>query len=266
MMRQLILREGTDAEKAEYLSTGRIPASFANRWNSIRHDIVYSGAGGLDNFTGSFDANGNYTGNAVVYKGVAGGSLVPVVNGQVAATGLGDTGSNILLTPDGQVLRIGDNNSASLSGETWSATSPYDMSVYSLLWKTLLAMEQSGQYTSEELYGRKHTGVYDSGGLLHGVGGIKATARDEMVLPPDITSRLLSPVSNSFVSGRMDDLRSILGMRTQFGTVDNTRIGTQNNGDNYVMNGVTISEGQARTTTVYDLAQIARSLGAYQRS
>jgi hypothetical protein len=64
----------------------------------------------------------------------------------------------------------------------------------------------------------------------------------------------------------MDDLRSMLGMRTQFGSVDNTRIGTQNNGDNYVMNGVTISEGQARTTTVYDLAQIARSLGAYQRS
>lgn len=266
MMRQLILREGTDAEKAEYLSTGRIPASFANRWNSIRHDIVYSGAGGLDNFTGSFDANGNYTGNAIVYKGVAGGSLVPVVNGQVAATGLGDTGSNILLTPDGQVLRIGDNNSASLSGETWSATSPYDMSVYALLSKTMMEMARSGQYTFEELYGKKHTGVYDSGGLLHGVGAIKATARDEMVLPPDITSRLLSPVSNSFVSGRMDDLRSMLGMRTQFGSVDNTRIGTQNNGDNYVMNGVTISEGQARTTTVYDLAQIARSLGAYQRS
>lgn len=266
MMRQLILREGTDAEKAEYLSTGRIPASFANRWNSIRHDIVYSGAGGLDNFTGSFDANGNYTGNAIAYKGVAGGSLVPVVNGQVAATGLGDTGSNILLTPDGQVLRIGDNNSVSLSGETWSATSPYDMSVYALLSKTMMEMARSGQYTFEELYGKKHTGVYDSGGLLHGVGGIKATARDEMVLPPDITSRLLSPVSNSFVSGRMDDLRSMLGMRTQFGSVDNTRIGTQNNGDNYVMNGVTISEGQARTTTVYDLAQIARSLGAYQRS
>lgn len=266
MMRQLILREGTDAEKAEYLSTGRIPASFANRWNSIRHDIVYSGAGGLENFTGSFDANGNYTGNAIVYKGVAGGSLVPVVNGQVAATGLGDTGSNILLTPDGQVLRIGDNNSASLSGETWSETAPYDLAVYSLLSRVIMAMAQSGQYTPEELYGKMHTGVYDSGGLLHGVGGIKATARDEMILPPDITSRLLSPVSNSFVSGRMDDLRSMLGMRTQFGSVDNTRIGTQNNGDNYVMNGVTISEGQARTTTVYDLAQIARSLGAYQRS
>jgi chromosome segregation ATPase len=268
MMRQLILREGTDAEKAEYLSTGRIPASFANRWNSIRHDIVYSGAGGLDNFTGSFDANGNYTGNAVVYKGVAGGSLVPVVNGQVAATGLGDTGSNILLTPDGQVLRIGDNNSAFLSGETWSATSPYDMSVYALLRETMMAMEQSGQYTSEELYGRKHTGVYDSGGVLHGVGGIKATARDEMVLPPDITERLLTPANDAFVQGRMNFLRSIVGMPTQFAGGSMSKIGAQYNGDiaNYTMNGVTISEGQARTTTVYDLAQIARSLGAYQRS
>ena len=266
MIRQLILREGTDAEKTEYLTTGKIPASFAARWNGGLHNIIYGGADGKDNFTGSFDANGLYTGNAIVYKGVAGGSLVPVVNGQVAASGLGDTGSNILLTPDGQVLRIGDNNSASLSGETWSATAPYDLAVYSLLQRVLLEMAQSGNFTAEELFGKMHTGVYDSGGLLHGVGGIKATARDEMVLPPDITNRLLSPVSNSFVSGRMDDLRSMLGMRTQFGTVDNTRIGTQNNGDNYVMNGVTISEGQARTTTVYDLAQIARSLGAYQRS
>lgn len=107
---------------------------------------------------------------------------------------------------------------------------------------------------------------YDSGGVLHGIGGIKATARDEMVLPPDITERLLTPINNGYVRGRMDDLRSMLGMQTEFGSVDNTRIGTQNNGDIYTMNGVTISEGQAKVTTVYDLAQMARNLGAYKRS
>ena len=107
---------------------------------------------------------------------------------------------------------------------------------------------------------------YDSGGVLHGIGGIKATSRDEMVLPPDLTERILSPTKNAFVNDRMDGLRAMLGMRTSFGSVDNTRIGTQNNGNIYTMNGVTISEGKARTTSVYDLAQMARSLGAYQRS
>ena len=125
-------------------------------------------------------------------------------------------------------------------------------------------MLESGNYSFREIYGSD--GVYDEGGVLHGMGGIKATARDEMVLPPDITERLLTPINNGFVRGRMDDLRSMLGMQTEFGSVDNTRIGTQNNGDIYTMNGVTISEGKARSTTVYELAQMARSLGSYQRS
>lgn len=118
----------------------------------------------------------------------------------------------------------------------------------------------------ESLLGLDSTKVYDSGGILHGTGGIKATARDELVLPPDITERLLSPVGNNIVRDRMDDLREILGMRPESGTTTSSTIGTQNNGDTYMMNGVTLTEGAARTTTVYDLAQMARSLGAYQRS
>lgn len=274
MIRQMILKYGTDAEKSAYLSTGIVPASFADAYNSNAFgmagpDLLYDVPAAYKKqfeslWYGDYGANGLYNGTAMVYKGGAGGSFVTIKNGKaVGASGLLDAGSNILLTPDGQVLRLDGQGNTVLSGETWgSSHGAVDPAVLALLYETIMAMDQSGNYTSEELYGRK----YDSGGLLHGVGGIKATARDEMVLPPDITSRLLSPVSNSFVSGRMDDLRSMLGMRTQFGTVDNTRIGTQNNGDNYVMNGVTISEGQARTTTVYDLAQIARSLGAYQRS
>ena len=108
--------------------------------------------------------------------------------------------------------------------------------------------------------------VYDSGGILHGLGGIKATAADEMILPPDITSRLLTPISNGSVRQSLDDLRALVGLRSMLGSAGSTSIGTQNNGDIYTMNGVTISEHEARTTSVYDLAQMARSLGAYQRS
>ena len=118
----------------------------------------------------------------------------------------------------------------------------------------------------ESLLGLDNANVYDSGGILRGTGGIKATARDELVLPPDITERLLSPVGNNIVRDRMDDLREMLGLKPESGTINNSSIGTQNNGDTYTMNGVTLTEGAARTTTVYDLAQMARSLGAYQRS
>lgn len=268
LMRQLILREGTEAEAAEYLSTGKIPQSFADRYNSQLHNIVYSGADTAQNFTGSFNSKGQYTGTAIVYKGSAHGQEVQVVNGQLVASGLGDTGSNILLTPDGQVLRVGANNTTTVSGETWSNSHPYDLAVLSLLQRTLLELGQSGKYTPEELYGKMYGATYDSGGVLHGVGGIKATARDEMVLPPDITERLLTPANDAFVQGRMNFLRSIVGMPTQFAGGSMSKIGAQYNGDiaNYTMNGVTISEGQARTTTVYELAQMARSLGAYQRS
>ncbi len=113
--------------------------------------------------------------------------------------------------------------------------------------------------------GSQNADTYDSGGVLHGIGGIKATAQDEMVLPPDITNALLSPVSNGLVSSRLNDIRMWLGMKPEAGTVGNS-IGTQNNGDNYIMNGVSIGEQAARSTTVYDLAHIARNLGAYQRS
>ena len=266
IIRMLILRYGTPEEATEYLNTGIVPASFAESYNGALPELFYSvpatRRGIYDVWQGGFNENGVYNGTAMVYGGAAGDSVVPVNNGKIGVSGLENTGSNILLTPDGQILRVNPDGTVVATGGTWAGNVATDQPTLQLLDEVMQQMAQSGQYTDEEIYGKK----YDSGGLLHGVGGIKATARDEMVLPPDITSRLLSPVSNSFVSGRMDDLRSMLGMRTQFGTVDNTRIGTQNNGDNYVMNGVTISEGQARTTTVYDLAQIARSLGAYQRS
>ena len=36
-------------------------------------------------------------------------------------------------------------------------------------------------------------GVYDSGGVLRGEGGIKATARDEVVFGPELSEKLLRP-------------------------------------------------------------------------
>lgn len=267
----------TPEEQAAYLSSGGIVTEeMAAKWNSQPTSYLYDFPLAMQDSSvqqmmanSGFNANGEYEGVAKVYGGAAGNTLVQIKNGQLVTSGLEGTGSNMLVTADGKILRFDKKGHVYATGETWeSSRGSYDSTqkqvVAQLVFNEQNKMLESGDYSFNDIYGRD--GVYDEGGVLHGIGGIKATARDEMVLPPDITERLLTPINNGFVRGRMDDLRSMLGMQTEFGSVDNTRIGTQNNGDIYTMNGVTISEGQARVTTVYDLAQMARNLGAYKRS
>lgn len=267
----------TPEEQAAYLSSGGIVTEeMAAKWNSQPTSYLYDFPLAMQDSSvqqmmanSGFNANGEYEGVAKVYGGAAGNTLVQIKNGKLVTSGLEGTGSNMLVTADGKILRFDKNGHVYATGETWeSSRGSYDSTqkrvVAQLVFDEQNKMLESGDYSFHDIYGRD--GVYDEGGVLHGIGGIKATARDEMVLPPDITERLLTPINNGFVRGRMDDLRSMLGMQTEFGSVDNTRIGTQNNGDIYTMNGVTISEGQARVTTVYDLAQMARNLGAYKRS
>lgn len=105
--------------------------------------------------------------------------------------------------------------------------------------------------------------VYDSGGILHGLGGIKATGGDEMVLPPDITGRMLTPRMTGTARDRMEELRWIYGGGAKPKSVAGTSIGSQHNGNIYNMNGYTITEEKARTTTVYDFARMSRSLKIY---
>lgn len=267
----------TPEEQAAYLSNGGIvTADMAKKWNSQPNTYLYDYPLAMQDSSvrkmlenSGFNANGEYEGYAKVYGGGAGNTMVKINNGQISVSGLEEMGSDMLVTADGSILRVDRNGHVYETGEKWeSSRGSYDSTkkqvVGRLVFNEQTKMWESGDYSSRDIYGRDN--IYDEGGVLHGIGGIKATARDEMVLPPDITERLLTPVNNGYVRGRMDDLRSMLGMQTEFGSVDNTRIGTQNNGDIYTMNGVTISEGQAKGTTVYELAQMARNLGAYKRS
>ena len=106
--------------------------------------------------------------------------------------------------------------------------------------------------------------VYDSGGILHGLGGIKATQEDEIVLPPDVTRRLLNPDRSSLYATALDTMRFMTkGEKSIAGTTDN-RIGRQHNGNVYQLGGITISEGQAKTMTVYDLARLSRNLTLFK--
>lgn len=115
-----------------------------------------------------------------------------------------------------------------------------------------------------ELKSKYH--LYDSGGVLHGLGGIKATMRDEMVLPPDITERLLKPSSEPVFRQRMDEMRCLLGMtpvsQSVAGSADN-RSYTDHSGAEYHINGITMTQEQAERTPIAEIARMTHHLQAF---
>lgn len=88
---------------------------------------------------------------------------------------------------------------------------------------------------------------YDSGGVLKGLGGIKATVDDEIVLPPDITAKMLRPSANAAFQARMRELGSLYDStpvsQSVSGVVNNDRHDVTNN--YYSVNGVTLSPQDA---------------------
>lgn len=115
--------------------------------------------------------------------------------------------------------------------------------------------------------------VYDRGGILRGMGGIKATMQDEGITPPDVTAmlkkRVLTPVEDRNFSQNMDSIRWMMasngvGANTVHNaSYDNHSIGTQNNGNVYKFNGITINEPQASVMTLRHFADIAHNLGNF---
>lgn len=108
--------------------------------------------------------------------------------------------------------------------------------------------------------------VYDSGGVLGGLGGIKATNRDELVVPPDITEKMLKPQRTVESERALRELGIIYGARSAPLTTAgaNNSIGTQNNGNTYNINvdGVdmrNVSEGM----TLGEMCSAARTLALH---
>lgn len=109
---------------------------------------------------------------------------------------------------------------------------------------------------------------YDSGGVLKGLGGIKATADDEMVLPPDITARMLRPSANAAFQARMRELRGIYDPtpavgRSLAGKTDN-RSYTDHSGPEYHYGNITLTQAQAEATTVAEFMRMAHHLQPYK--
>ena len=111
---------------------------------------------------------------------------------------------------------------------------------------------------------------YDSGGILKGMGGIKATERDEMILPPDITAQMTRLASGGSVQQLFSGMRSVLfngGIpcgQSMAGVTNNDRHDvTYNNCNSYSINGMTLSPQEADSSVFSVLQSAAHHLKAY---
>ena len=103
--------------------------------------------------------------------------------------------------------------------------------------------------------------TYDSGGFLHGLGGIKATGRAETILPPGITEKIIEPSSNERFKNFTRSLGLLFGASDKLeqlprGAFVSNRGGDTTNNNNsrsYSINGVPIPAEIARTHTLAEL-------------
>lgn len=108
---------------------------------------------------------------------------------------------------------------------------------------------------------------YDQGGILQGMGGIKATPQDEIVLPPKLAAKMLTPLASQTFRARVSELGYMYGSEATMpkslaGNTDN-RSYTDHSGATYQIERLVMTERQARSTTIYEAAQLAHNLQAF---
>lgn len=104
---------------------------------------------------------------------------------------------------------------------------------------------------------------FDRGGLLHGMGGIKSTPLDEMVLPPGATRSLLNAEANGSFNALLRHLGIVTAAANSAagfgGGISGSSIGQQNNGDVFYINGVEM-RNITESTTLGDIVRQAKNL------
>lgn len=133
--------------------------------------------------------------------------------------------------------------------------------------KSKVTVDRPGKFTSKSTRTTSRAGrKYDSGGVLHGLGGIKATADDEMVLPPDITAKMLQPSADARFRARVNELGGLYGetpvSRSVAGNSDN-RSYSDHSGPTYNVKGITLTEQQAEHLTVAQMCRMAHNVKPY---
>lgn len=134
-------------------------------------------------------------------------------------------------------------------------------------------LETERQNKINDKYGGKDPyKKYDSGGILRGLGGIKATSQDEIVIPPLLAEKMLEPSADSTFQKRMSELGWLYGAVERGGTMPGktvmSRTSYDHYGDSYNVNGVQIGAEAANRLTVAQVMQAlnhgAGNLGLYK--
>lgn len=135
--------------------------------------------------------------------------------------------------------------------------------------RTAKGLVQTGKYKDYNAAlkeAERRAGVYDSGGVLRGMGGIKATMRDEMVLPPDVTAKMLKPSADARFRARVNELGGLYGetpvSHSVAGSSDN-RSYSDHSGPTYNVKGITLTEQQAEHLTVAQMCRMAHNVKPY---
>lgn len=234
---QVVTQGGT------YEITGFNPdGTYQSKYVSDTTKDTYKGSyanGSGSSSSGSSGSKGSGSSSGSSSSGSTGGGTYASINGK-APSGL--SAGDKVVTQGGTYQITGVNKDGSYQS-------------------TKVSDQTKSQYESK---GGTYSKKYDEGGILRGLGGIKATAENEMVLPPDITAALLKPSADAVFQQRMKELGLIYGtpQRLTPQLAGTARAGNSYDhyGDEYHMGNITLSETQAKSMTVYDLAQKARNL------
>lgn len=178
----------------------------------------------------------------------------------------------------------GGSSSQKGNSSSGSSSKGYDSNVdYSLAIKnaeksgasqaTIDKLKEERQNKINDKYGGKDPyKKYDSGGILRGLGGIKATRQDEIVIPPLLAEKMLEPSADSTFQKRMSELGWLYGAVERGGTMPGktvmSRTSYDHYGDSYNVNGVQIGAEAANRLTVAQVMQAlnygAGNLGLYK--
>ena len=171
-----------------------------------------------------------------------------------------------------------DGSSSSSGGKGYDSNVDYSLAIKNAeksgaSQSTIDKLKEERQNKINDKYGGKDPyKKYDSGGILRGLGGIKATSQDEIVIPPLLAEKMLEPSADSAFQKRMSELGWLYGAVERGGTMPGktvmSRTSYDHYGDSYNVNGVQIGAEAANRLTVAQIMQAlnhgAGNLGLYK--